>query len=171
MSTFKPLESLLSTLPTFPKGASQEDVILQVKPDSATNIKSLKQAFYNAKNAGLIYAKTEHGERYWHLTEKGKAHLQGKELKLSQPVEKITQSDVDKAIQQYGGLTPNQSPARIGHANKGTTGATFNTQGQLIIWNGQDEVIFDPPKAADLIAFIANQLPWIEYCKQHRGVK
>jgi hypothetical protein len=73
MSTFKPLDSLLEALTHFSKGASKEDVILHVKPDTAANEKSLGQAFYNAKNSGLIYAKTEHGERYWHLTELGKA--------------------------------------------------------------------------------------------------
>lgn len=172
-ATFKPLEALLSALLTFPKGASQEDVILHVKPDSSSHEKSLKQAFYNAKNAGLIYAKSEHGERYWHLTEMGKARQQGKELQLSQPVEKITQADVDKTIQQFS--DKNSQPTQvIKHGaiiKHDDFGATFNTDGKLCIWNGHDEVVFNPPQAADLIAFIANQLPWVEYCKQHGGAK
>lgn len=167
-TTFKPLEALLSALLAFPKGASQEDVILHVKPDTSTHEKSLKQAFYNAKNAGLIYAKNSYGERYWHLTEMGKARQEGKELQLSQPVEKITQEDIDKTIQQFGEKNgqPTQLIKHGAIAKSESFGANFSMDGKFIIWNRDDEVVFNPPQAADLIAFIANQLPWVEYCKQ-----
>lgn len=153
--------------------ATSAEIIAHCKPISQDEEKQLKKAIANANYNGLIesYKPTGQVKFLWKLTNQGRSRVLGKELQLSQPVEKITPADVDKAIQQYGGLTPTQSAAGIGKNNKSTTGATLNTQGQLIIWNGQDQVIFNPPEAADLIAFIANQLPWIQYCKQHGGVK
>lgn len=171
MSTFKPLESLLDALSHFKKGASKEDVILYLKLESSENEKSIRQAFYNAKNAGLIYSKTDMGERYWHLTEMGKARHQGKELKLSHTPERITQADIDKTITEHGGVPAKASlpqAASIEPAiNQNNFGATFNSDGKLCIWHGHDEVVFNPPQAAQLIAFIANQMPWIEYVKLH----
>jgi hypothetical protein len=72
---------------------------------------------------------------------------------------------------EYGGNPPIKPAARKQAPTAPTRtdnfGVTFNTDGKLIIWNGQDEVVFNPNQAATVIAFVANQMPWVEYVKQH----
>lgn len=162
MSTFKPLEALLDALATLKK-ATKIEISLLVNPESSTHLKSLHTAFYNAQGTGYIMSTRVNGDRVWELTEKGKAKQQGKEFRLGKIVEKITQADIDKTIAEVNNIKQTK-PAKSRPVN---FGVTFNNDSKLIIWNGDDEVVFNPAEAVEVIAFIANQMPWVEYCKLH----
>lgn len=162
MSTFKPLEALPDALATLKK-ATKIEISLLVNPESSTHLKSLNAAYYNAQDAGYIMSSRVNGDRVWELTEKGKAKQQGKEFRLGKIVERITQADVDKTIAQ---INPIQQ-AKPSKSRPDNFGVIFNNDSKLIIWNGDDEVVFNPAEAAQVIAFIANQMPWIEYVKLH----
>lgn len=172
MSNFKPQEALLDALATL-KTATKIEIRLLVNPETSAYEKSLNTAFYTCQSAGYIMSKRVNGDRMFELTEKGKAKQQGKDLVLGKIVEKISPSDVDKAIQKHGGIMPKAAateptkPANITN----NFGITFTNDNKLIIWNGQDEVVFNPPEAIQVIAFVANQLPWVEYCQANAGHK
>ena len=165
MKTFKPLDLVLSALSILKHG-SKRQIIKHHKITAPSQKDSIQHSIYNARQAGLIIGKREDGnpETVYCLTELGKAKLEGKELKLSKKPEMVQVTDIAKAVAVAAKTSVAILPAPVDSHDD--FGATFNIDGKLIIWHGQDEVVFNPPQAADLIAFIANQLPWVEYCKQ-----
>lgn len=167
MKDFKPLDLILCTIGDLKK-ATKRQIIKHHKITSPSQKDSIQQSLYNARHGGLIIGKREPGnpETFYSLTQLGKDKLEGKELKLNKKPEVVQDTDIAKAV--AAAVTPPVATLTAPNSRKDDFGATCNNDGKLIIWNGHDEVVFNPTQAADLIAFIANQLPWVEYCKQHK---
>lgn len=167
MKDFKPLDLILSAIGDL-KNATKRQIIKHHKITSPSQKDSIQQSLYNARHGGLITGKREPGnpETFYSLTQLGKDKLEGKEHKLNKKPQVVQATDIEEAIAVA--VTPPAATLPAHNSRKDNFGATFNNDVKLIIWNGHDEVVFNPSQAADLIAFIANQLPWVEYCKQHK---
>lgn len=170
MKDFKPLDLILSAIDSL-KSATKRQIIKHHKITEPSQKESIQQSLYNARQAGLITGKRETGnpETSYSLTQLGKDKLAGKELKLNKKTEVVQPADIAKAVASAVKPLAALLPAPPPQPRKDEFGATFNSDGKLIIWHGHDEVVFNPPEAANIIAFIANQMPWVEYCKQHGG--
>lgn len=158
MTDFKPKELVLSALGAL-KHATKREIIKHHSITAPSQKDSIQQSIYNARQAGLLTGKRENGnpETIYTLTPKGIDALAGKVAKQASKPETIKLDQLNPSLPDLSKLSP--KPDEFG--------VNFNNDGKLIIWNGNDEVVFNPDRAAQVIAFIANQMPWVEYCKLH----
>jgi|GEM_PF-2176441 len=158
MTDFKPKELVLSAIGTL-KNATKRQIIKHHNITVQSQKESIQQSIYNARQAGLLTGKRENGnpETIYTLTQKGIDELAGKAAKRASKPGAIKLAQSNPSLPDPAKLSP--KPDEFG--------VNFNNDGKLIIWNGDDEVVFNPYLAAQVIAFIANQMPWVEYCKLH----